>query len=193
MSEILDCFTVPIYQTKLDLNNKSIYNYCLSLQKKDKGRTLSNMGGWQSSNLNGKHMPLNEMFEDIEHHLNIFVKKLHFNKSVRIGNIWININGFKDFNITHTHPNSVLSGVYYVNTPEKCGNICFEHPALDNMLGYYSNDNIEKYEKYNSSSYFYNSIAGKMYIFPSWLRHFVQPNLNKKEKRVSISFNCQFI
>ena len=28
-----------------------------------------------------------------------------------------------------------------------------------------------------------------LYLFPGWLNHFVNPNLNKTEERISISFN----
>jgi hypothetical protein len=37
------------------------------------------------------------------------------NASVHVQNMWANVNGHGDFNILHTHPNSVLSGVLYVD------------------------------------------------------------------------------
>ncbi len=31
--------------------------------------------------------------------------------------------------------------------------------------------------------------TGWLYLFPNWLNHSVEPNLNKKQKRISIAFN----
>eukprot|EP01050_Picozoa_sp_SAG11_P037488 SAG11_NODE_14805_length_599_cov_0.818000_1_plen_177_part_01 len=39
----------------------------------------------------------------------------HSAVSVSVQNMWANVNRRGDFNIMHTHPNSVLSGVFYVD------------------------------------------------------------------------------
>ena len=50
-------------------------------------------------------------------------------------------------------------------------------------------DQWSKFDKQNSIIWLTEVMPGRLYIFPSWLRHDVEPNLNKKEKRISISFN----
>ena len=186
---IQDLFKVPLYYTNLTLDNEVMAKYCLSMSKKDKGCIRSNEGGWQSNNLQGSHPILNNLFVSIQEHSNIFNKQLDFKRPLNIGNIWININGYKDFNKLHNHPDSTFSGVYYVKTPKDCGNIYFDHPSYDTFQ--YDWDPLPKnqYNLYNTTQCFYPSIVGRLYIFPSWLNHYVQPNLNKKEKRISISFN----
>ena len=47
---IEEVFKVPIYKQKLKLDLKTIETFCTDLSLKDKGKTISNAGGWQSNN-----------------------------------------------------------------------------------------------------------------------------------------------
>jgi len=188
---IEDIFPTPFYNVDLNCNILEMQSYCLDMMSKDDGRAISNMGGWQSKNLNGVHMPLNELFEDIEIHGNIFAKKVHLKKSVSIENIWININGFKDYNVLHSHTHTFFLGVFYVKCPEDCGNIVLHHPTESTHQYDWQGNNFEKLGRYSYGIINPKSIENKMYIFPSWLQHDVTPNLNKTEKRISIAFNLK--
>ena len=42
--------------------------------------------------------------------------------------MWVNINPRYAGNRFHSHPHALWSGVYYVQTPENCGLICFNDP-----------------------------------------------------------------
>ena len=187
MSNIIEPFKTPIYETSLSLDTNKIFTYCKKIQKNDKGVQTSNLGGWHSLPLNGKHLQLNELFEDIEYHSNIFGKKCNFKDKVTFDKIWININSTNNSNEAHTHPNSMLSGVYYVKTPKNCGDILFYNPAYETMEYDWSNK-FNDYNNYNSSRFLLPAVENNLYIFPSWLKHLVKPNLSKKE-RMSISFN----
>ena len=46
---IHNIFQVPVYQNELKIDNQSLSEYCIQLSHKDKGRTISNIGGWQSN------------------------------------------------------------------------------------------------------------------------------------------------
>ena len=189
MSNIQELFKTPIYKVKLNLDNKIMKDYCFDLHKKDKGRNISNQGGWQSNDLMGKHEPLMKMIQEITNHSNIFANNIELKTPVKIDNCWININGYRDFNREHNHPYSILSGVYYLNTPKNCGNIFFKHPCNDYFNYDWNNKSIVNKNEYTSPEWWLPSEQGNLYIFPSWLTHYVQPNLNKKEKRISFSFN----
>ena len=102
-------------------------------------------------------------------------------------NFWININEYKDYNITHKHPGALISGVYYVKTPKDCGNIIFEHPSESFQSEWRMTPS--DYNNYNSGTWWLPSEENNLYLFPSWLKHRVEPNLNKNENRISISFN----
>jgi uncharacterized protein (TIGR02466 family) len=188
---IKDIFKVPVCINKLKLDTKKIETFCTNLKLKDKGRTISNIGGWQSDdlNLNKKIIKLKELLVDITKHGDLFVNSLKIkNKDkIKIHNLWININEYKDYNISHKHPGSLISGVYYVKTPKDCGNIIFEHPS--EILTCEWRKEYSEYNNYNSQTWWLPSEENYLYLFPSWLKHRVEPNLNKNENRISISFN----
>ena len=186
---IQDLFKTPLYYTDLKLDNKEMANYCLSMSKKDKGRIISNIGGWQSSDLQGNHPVLNDLYKSIKEHCSIYTKELDIKSEDKIGNIWININGYKDINSLHCHPYSLVSGVYYVQTPKDCGNIRFHHPGYDWFQYDWTSEKVNKFNLYNAAIWWMPSKVNRLYLFPSWLKHHVEANLNKKEKRISISFN----
>ena len=189
---IQDLFKTPIYTTALDIDNKSLSKYCISYSKKNKGRILSNEGGYQSEDLILlNHKILNPLVSGILEHSSIYCSEINLKCSNKIDNIWFNINGYKDSNLLHSHPHSLISGVYYLQTPKDCGNIQFHHPGSESFQNYWMENVGSEYNTYNSGEWWLQSIVGVMYLFPSWLKHYVRPNLNKKEKRISISFNIK--
>eukprot|EP00047_Mylnosiga_fluctuans_P006079 m.244697 g.244697 ORF g.244697 m.244697 type:complete len:301 (-) comp14500_c0_seq1:100-1002(-) len=76
--------------------------------------------------------------------------------------------------LAHTHPNNVLSAVYYVQVPTDAGPLIFFDPRgpLPPFDG-----TITIHPK-----------AGDLVVFPSWLRHEVGPTRGSEE-RISIAFN----
>jgi len=188
MNNIYDIFRIPIYVGDTDLNNKEMADYCLSIKNKDNGRSISNQGGWQSNDLQGIHLPLNKLFKEVTTAVNIFAKDLQF-PSQKIDNIWININGYKDYNQEHRHPNSNFSGVYYVQTSTECGELSLVNPNVAIMESYWwptikDNDNSRTNLNWNMPAE-----SGKLYVFPSWLPHRVTPNMDKNKVRISLSWN----
>ncbi|EGD78706.1 hypothetical protein PTSG_01685 [Salpingoeca rosetta] len=74
----------------------------------------------------------------------------------------------------HTHPNNMVSGVFYVAVPEDAGPIVFSdprgpYPGLDGTI-------------------VVQPKAGDLILFPSWLPHQVMPTACT-EPRISIAFN----
>ena len=192
---IHDIFKVPVYSTQLNLDIKKLQSFCNGYQQKDTGQTKSNVGGYHSNDLplNKLKWPLGEslhpLIKEIGIHSSKFAKEFINNNEQVLSNMWINMGLYKDANKKHNHPGADISGVYYVKTPDDCGNIVFEHPALD-VLNYYSPETKSKeFNEYNSPSWWKPAVENKLYLFPGWLKHRVEPNLNKTEERVSISFN----
>lgn len=128
---------------------------------------------------------------------------------------WGNINKEKEFNPPHVHPASDLSGAYYVKIPTSAettedqevaaGKICFHDtrlekcistPFYEENLGYLDSEH-HSFPKGSSHNPWLDNVAkfkpeeGMMVIFPSWLLHYVEPNLCK-EDRIAISFNISF-
>ena len=193
-------FATPLYCTILDLNITNLKHFCEKTQKKDIGRIASNSGGYQSNNLSLDKGPLSPLIKEIETNANIFAQQF-LNKKVtqKIESIWINSNLYKDTNRIHSHPGSAISGVYYVKTPSECGQIIFEHPAgraleyymesIDSLPGRRNELASEEYNSFNSFRTGLKPTENTLYLFPSWLMHYVESNMNKTEERISISFN----
>ena len=61
--------------------------------------------------------------------------------------------------------------------------------TMIDVLSYY-NTPIRHTEsnQYNAETWWKPAVEKRLYLFPSWLNHYVDPNLNQQE-RISISFN----
>jgi uncharacterized protein (TIGR02466 family) len=194
LSYALDIFKFQLYCEKLNFDTDSLSNLCFELQNKNKdyGRISSNLGGWQSDDLFDAYTIISNLRKLIYNHIDIYSKNFKLNKKLKLDNLWININGYKDLNLPHIHPNSILSGVFYVKVPKNSGKIRFENPCLDLMESVYQNSIIE-YNSINSATWSLEPDENLLILFPSFLKHSVLPNMNKKEKRISISFNAGII
>ena len=184
---IIDLFKVPVYDAFLEIDNTKLEQYCLELSKKDKGREKSNSGGWQSNDLQ-QDSRMDNFVSELSKHAGFFFQELGLTMDAGLINIWININKYRDYNREHIHPNSKVSGVYYVKVPEKSGNFVFLHPMYD-IMGYDWYYEGDPGSEYVTSAKKLHPTPGTLILFPSWLKHFVEPNMNISEKRISISFN----
>jgi uncharacterized protein (TIGR02466 family) len=188
--ETIDIFKQPIAIIKLNEDLNELLKYCLSIKQEQEGRKISNLGGFQSNDINLNNSNINSLIEKINLNSNTFLKNVFLSiQNISVVNLWININEYKDYNKLHEHPNSILSGVFYVKALENSGNIVFEN---DSNIRYYINDNfINGFNNYNSSMWSLPPIENTLYLFPSWLKHCVEPNLSN-ESRISISFNLNY-
>ena len=85
----------------------------------------------------------------------------------------------------HTHPNNLLSGVYYVKTPSGADSICFHDPRFQVDV---ISPNYKRLNEFNSIIQTVKVEAGTLVVFPSWLVHSVVAN-RSNQLRVSIPFN----
>jgi uncharacterized protein (TIGR02466 family) len=151
----------------------------------------SNVGGWHSHDKLQTLAQFSDFTGVIGKVCAQCAKHLDFdfeNFDLVITQMWMNKNGPGDFNKPHVHPNSFLSGVYYVQTPPQCGNIEFYDPIPGRtMIGY----PVREGGSGSSSSKEFMPEAGMLLVFPSWLQHGVQPN-RSSDLRMSISFNVAY-
>jgi uncharacterized protein (TIGR02466 family) len=98
---------------------------------------------------------------------------------------WANINPHGAYHPTHAHPNNYLSGVYYVAAPPPT-RILFQDPRPSMIM-----PKPRQYSRLTANGAEAESRAGRMVLFPSWLRHNVPAN-SQGEERISIAFNLMF-
>lgn len=143
----------------------------------------SNRGGWQSENVT--HLKeLNSLKNDIEGIAEKIADKFNFNSRLTVDNMWINVNGKNSYNSPHIHE-GFLSGVFYVKAPVNSGNIIISHPNIHHDVYI---PKTKDWNEYTATNLTYFAEENKLLIFPSYLSHYVQPNLSE-EDRISISFN----
>ena len=185
-------FTYQAYTEILNFNKiNQLKDFCMELKKNNISVTRSNVCGWQSQELFDEYDIIKELRHSIDKHIKIASKNLSLKKQIKIDNLWVNINEYKDSNIQHLHPSSILSGTFYVQTPKDCGGLTFCNPH-EALLSSYLLDNIKELNSSNASTHTLNPVENLLVLFPSWLKHFVQPNMNKTEERISISFNTSY-
>lgn len=160
-----------------------IYNY----QKTADGVAFSNRGGWQSPS----NFYLNESFDKYTDYIlkNALMSLTHYDLKFKLSNMWINLNKKGDYNVIHNHPNSIISGVFWVKTPENCGSLTFDspHSFTQSLLLNSIDSEIAKEQNYYES-FTFDPKEGTIILFPSELLHGVEPN-ESDEDRISIAFN----
>jgi len=125
-NEIIKIFADPIFKYKLDNFenvNKDLEKYIYNLYAEDnKGIKRSNQGGWHSQNfqLGIKDTIQNKFAIKIQEYILNCFQNMGWktkDKNIQIKEMWAIINKQENFNITHTHPNNILSSAYYVKAP----------------------------------------------------------------------------
>ena len=183
---MFDIFSSYLDSQLFSLDTKKIKNKILNLKSKDKGRIISNYGGWQSQSFNKINKNFESLFDNINASVKKIEKQLNLEKKLFLHNYWCSVNNFGSFNKPHEHHGAVISGVYYVSIPKNSGDIVFMNQNRDMVY-----QPIKQYNKYNSSVWTTEPKENLCLLFPSYLMHYVEPNLSKEE-RISISFNYVF-
>ena len=114
--------------------------------------------------------------------------KLTKDRRLAIETFWINANAKYAYNALHEHPQSILSGVYYVQAGEKSGRLQFRDPRAAKRMSPWPVDSAEQSDQRHWDRVSYQPVPGRLILFPSWLEHDVEANLSSSE-RISISFN----
>jgi len=188
-------FPTPVYYkdipNSVELNNY-LFNHIKKWAETTPSESKTNSGtGWHSpTDMNKKeeYNPLTKelfkMAEDCNVDYGIAPK-------LGLGNMWANINPPGAYNKTHTHPNSLWSGVYYIRVPENSGKFFIEDPRPGPNC--YMPRRTKDLPKQLWRVVAYEAKEGRMVFFPSWLPHGVDINMNTEQGeaswRISVSFN----
>ena len=117
-----------------------------------------------------------------------FATECGFAKSLRprLDSLWVNLMKGGGHHSAHIHPNSIISGTFYVEVPPGSGAIRFEDPRLQLMMAAppCRADAAEGLRSFATVA----PRPGLLLLWESWLRHEVLPGSGRQE-RLSISFN----
>lgn len=190
-------FSTFVYQDKIKFDLKDLKQEILQIQKADeKGLEWSKnnyLNGYTSYSSFDQLHRMSSTFESlqkkIDSHVNKYIKSLNYEiskNSLCMQNFWINIMPTNTIHTAHIHPQSVISGTYYVEIPKNASVIKFEDPRL----GFFMNAPSVKQNSPKEFQRFYSIEPknGDVVLFESWLKHEVPLN-RAKTSRISVSFN----
>lgn len=99
---------------------------------------------------------------------------------------WANLYDVGGYQDLHAHPDSMLSGVFYLKSGEE-KDLIFQAPWYFFQACHADHEEITLTNCYNIE---YQSVVGRCYVFPSHLMHRTLP---AKSERISISFNVRYV
>jgi uncharacterized protein (TIGR02466 family) len=175
-------FANPNAERDNDNWRKAIYE----LRERDKGRVGSNHLGWQSTvplrtvpKLTSLARFIMNCLDEVGRDEGVALDRFGF-----VVDGWANINGQGALNNFHNHPNTLLSGCYYIDTPANGGDIVFRDPR---ELAYVFQPPYATGPRAPVTGI--TPEPGMLIIFPAWLVHAVGSNMATTD-RMSVAFNA---
>ena len=185
--DLMNMFATPLYRANLgrQFTDEELKFFRVALA--DCVESISNFSTRDKNVLNNP--ALQGLRDTLQQHLDEYFKTIYntANKvSLKITQSWLTLSRQGESHHAHTHPNSVASGVLYINLAENDG-ISF-HRNEDNLW----HELLPAEENYfNAKRYFINTAVGDILLFPSHVRHGVR-EVSDPIERVSLSFNSFF-
>ena len=202
MTERLDLFATPILKASppdAEALNQELLKTIRKHREQHGGIDRSNIGGWHSdTDMARWGGPAARRLADfavaeVSAHMTDVARqgKRQFNWSIEM---WANVNSPGDANQMHCHPAAYWSGVYYpdpggAELEGNGGELLLEDPRYP--LAYMTVPDLLLRDAHGEPMYSQVAIrpvAGRIVLFPSWLRHSVRPHQGDRD-RVSIALN----
>jgi len=183
-STINGIFPTPVYISKLD---RELSKKELSFVDKSKLDHYKNDGNITS---NDNYILNQKVFGSLKEDLYLRVQD-YFNKVLSttdavtpfITQSWLNYTETNQYHHKHEHPNSLVSGVFYVNCHEEFDKIKFFRSGYQTIR-----PEIKDWNLYNSESWWFPVKTGDIILFPSSLTHMVETK-EGDNTRISLAFN----
>ncbi|MDZ4661096.1 MAG: TIGR02466 family protein [Pseudomonadota bacterium] len=194
-------FPTYVYNEKLKSNDLNLRGEILSEAYKFRDDDIEGhkwckknyVGGYTSygslCKLHKMSPTFNELKKQIDKHVKKYIQVTEMDlegHKIEMNSCWVSIMPAQSHHSFHIHPQSFISGTYYVSTPKNSSVIKFEDPRLAFFMG--SPSRKSKCRRENQHFVAVDPREGNVVLFESWLRHEVPANTSETE-RVSVSFN----
>lgn len=184
-ANIHSIFPVPIYTTRMDRAFTKKELQFIKEQKKHIYKSTGNFTTHDTYILDKKEFKNIKKF--LEKCCKDYLEKIICSKnniSLYITQSWLNYTEESQYHHKHEHPNSVVSGVLYLDADVKNDKIVFSHPIRYQQIQV----DVDRFNAWNSDSWYVPVKTGELFMFPSSLSHQV---IVKKgnNTRISLAFN----
>lgn len=177
-------FAKPVFKSRIKRNlNKTE----LKFLEKNLQNLRQNVGNKSSNDgyiLNKK--PLKKLKNDIEKFAEYYFKDVQFiteKTKPLLTQSWLNVSKKNEFHHSHLHPNSYVSGVFYLNADANNDTITFIDETYNQIQ-----PEVYKYETWNSKEQTFMVETNDIILFPSSLKHKVDQKKGNND-RISLAFN----
>ena len=180
-------FPTPIYTTKMD---RGFTKQELQFVKEQKKHCTNNQGNINTKDnyiLNRKEFKNIKKFLDkhCKDYLDTIICPKN-NIEIYITQSWLNYTEADQYHHRHAHPNSVVSGVLYFDSDIKNDKILFSHSKGYQQIS--PEIDKEKFNLWNSRTWFFPVETGNLFMFPSSTTHQVETKKGNNT-RISLAFN----
>ena len=176
-------FPTPIWQKDFPNSkklNKHLFKHIKAWAREEPGVEKTNAGkGWHSATTMATNPEYNDLCQELFTMVKAIFKDYGLEMPFFLGNMWANINYPGAYNKIHLHPNSTLSGAYYVKVPKDSGCLILRDPRT-----------IIKDDQSAEPDRHMTILPEEvlLFLFPGYLEHMVTPS-ESDESRISIAFN----
>ena len=184
---IHNLFPTPIYTTKIDRGFTKQELQFINEQKKHCTNNTGNISTKDNYILNRKEFKNIKKFLDkhCKEYLDTVICPKN-NVELYITQSWLNYTEANQYHHKHAHPNSVVSGVLYFDSDIKKDKIIFSHPITYQQIK--PEIDKEKFNLWNSETWFFFVETGNLIMFPSSTTHQVETKQGNNT-RISLAFN----
>jgi len=185
--KVLKLFPVPVYCTevfKLTEEEVKVIHDCCSFLSPNEAANNFNTGQryiLKDPKLQRFHQFLQEQINFYAYSVLNMAKETEF----YITQSWANLNPKNSFHHLHKHPNSIISGIFFVTDNSNALKL---HKGLSNYMFPGFEFNRNKFNIVNGDSWRFPTKKNTLLIFPSQVEHQVEINKDN-HSRVSVSFN----
>ena len=180
---------LPIFSTPI---GRSVLNRCFTSSEISVIEQLSNDVRENEGNFTTNNSTVLDLdkLKDIKDFIlietNQYLKEIFSPKNnleLYITSSWINYSKHGNYHHRHNHPNSIISGVFYINA----------NSDLDSIKFFKSNNSsidisTDDYNQYNAKSWTVHVNSNDLVLFPSTLEHQVDI-VKHNNTRISLAFN----
>ena len=188
MREILPLFSKPFFKSELDLSDDELYNLKKDIKNIEYKQIdidyIDNVAHLSTDN----YILNNDLFKNIKYKI-CDEFKIFFNENLRYKNdfkmttSWIAKSEPGQMSQYHNHSNCMFSGIFYIDTFDNSGDICFSD-FRDKRFSV----NKKDFNILNSTSWSFKPKNKMILFFPSEIHHQILKN-NSNNTRYSIAFN----
>ena len=191
-SQVLDLFPTPVFVTKMPDNLSNIIPF-LDAQAPNSGSDVANYGERSNNSYILNEPECVEVKKFVLEHVKEFAENvmLYDYDTWELSQSWVSRKQPGQHHMMHTHPNSLISGVFYYGEPSE------QTPAIKfhKMQGGINQQVLQpavkpdkRSSKFAWKEFAVNFAPGLLLLFPSYLFHSVPMN-ESKTIRSSVAFN----